>query len=107
MDQNMKIADKAEELTRKINLEGTNLSSKNIFSALSDNDIIDKSLNMDVKPNINNLKYVNVVKDLEIARHTLDMKRNQEKGKKNDGENESVEVANGKKRKKYHFCFSM
>lgn len=82
MGQNMKIAEKAEELTRKRNLEGTNLNSKNSFAALSDNDVMDKVINMGVKPNVNNMKAVIVVKDLEIARHTLDTKRNHEKKEK-------------------------
>lgn len=78
MGQTMKIADKAEELTRKRNLEGTNLSSKNSFAVLSDKDIIDKSVNMGVKTDINMMQTVNVIRDLEIARHTLDQKRMQE-----------------------------
>lgn len=56
MGQNMKIAEKVKELTRKRNLEGTNLNSKNSFADLSDNDIMNKVINMGVKSNVNNMK---------------------------------------------------
>lgn len=47
--QNMKIAEKAEDLTRKRNLEGTNLSSHNSFSVLSNDILVDKANNMGIK----------------------------------------------------------
>lgn len=73
--QNIKIAEKAEELTRKRNLEGTNLTSKNSFSVLSDENLMNKSNKMGVAVNINELDFINVIKDLEVARHTLETKR--------------------------------
>lgn len=86
--QHMTIAEKAEELTRKRNLEGTNLYSKNSFAVLSDEEIIDKTSKMGVNWDVNDMEVINVIKDLEIARHTLEKKRD-EKSNVTD-ENEEV-----------------
>lgn len=74
----MKIAKKAEELTKKRNLDGTNLSSNNAFSVLNNDNLLNKTCNMRVKINMDNLEVINVMKDLEIARHTMENKKIEE-----------------------------
>lgn len=83
MGQNIKIVQKAEELTRKRNLE------PNSFSVRSDEILVDKSSNMGVKISVKGLEIINVIRDLEIARHTLDGKRDLDS--KVPAENDKVE----------------
>lgn len=63
-DRNLKVG-------RKRNLEGTNLNSKNSFSVLSYLDIMQKSKDIGVVIDDDNFATIDLMKDLEIARHSL------------------------------------
>jgi hypothetical protein len=52
------------------NLSGTNLTSQNSFSALDD-DIMSRALEFGIDNNSITLEKINMLKDLEIARHAL------------------------------------
>jgi len=52
-------------------LEGTNLNSENSFAVLDDTDIIDKSDRMGVHIEHDNFSAINLIRDLELARHAL------------------------------------
>lgn len=70
--QNVHVAQKAEELTKKRNLEGTSTtSSSNSFFVLNDADILTRSANMGVNVNINDMEPINVLRDLELTRQCL------------------------------------
>lgn len=56
---------------KKRNLEGTNLNTANSFSALSDNVILHISAGMGITLDDSNFTAIDLLKDLEIARHTL------------------------------------
>ena len=66
---NTKVAEKAEELTRKRNLEGTNLTTQNSFGLLDDEIILEKVSNMGIQISINDMQTINILRDMEIARH--------------------------------------
>jgi hypothetical protein len=65
---------KIKEMVRKRNLEGTNLNLSNPFSALSDNDIVAISTGMGIDVGEENFEVIDLMKDLEIARHALESK---------------------------------
>ncbi|TVU24383.1 hypothetical protein EJB05_26816, partial [Eragrostis curvula] len=71
------IAAKAEELTKKKNLEGTNLNSSNSFAVLSNTELLNKSACMGIKINVNDMEKIDIIKDMEIARHALENKKDQ------------------------------
>lgn len=52
---------------------GTNLNLFNSFALLDDNDVIVKALEVGIDVNSFNLEKVHIIKDLEIARHKLDL----------------------------------
>ncbi|TVU50360.1 hypothetical protein EJB05_01730, partial [Eragrostis curvula] len=69
------VAEKMKKLemrssTKKRNLEGTNLNSSNSFAVLDNSTIAELALNLGVCIN-NNFETVNIMKDLEVARHFL------------------------------------
>jgi hypothetical protein len=71
--------EKASALSRKRNLEGNHDSapnplSSNSFAVLSDNQIVAKASLMGVKIPDRNFDTVNLVRDLELARNSLDSK---------------------------------
>ena len=59
----------------KRNLEGTNLNSENSFSALDNEEIISKSDLMGVHISDVNYSDIDLIKDLEVARHSLEEKK--------------------------------
>lgn len=63
--------EKNMKMGRKRNLEGTNLNSENSFAVLSDNDIMHLSRDMGVILEDSNFTAIDLIKDLEIARHSL------------------------------------
>lgn len=63
--------DKTMMMGQKRNLEGTNLNPENSFSVLADDDIMQLSLNMGIQLNESNFAAIDLVKDLEIASHSL------------------------------------
>lgn len=67
--------DKTMMMGQKRNLEGTNLNPENSFSVLADDDIMQLSLNMGIQLNESNFAAIDLVKDLEIARHSLAEKK--------------------------------
>lgn len=62
-------------MAMKRNLEGTNLKSDNSFSVLANNEIVHLSKDMCVIIDDSSFNAVNLIKDLEIARHSLAEKR--------------------------------
>ena len=66
--------DKTAITNKKRNLEGTNLNSENSFAVLADSIIIDTSTLMGVHIDHLNFATIDLVKDLEIARHALNNK---------------------------------
>ena len=58
----------------KMTLEGTNLNFKNSFSVLSNEEIISISDMMGVHINDCDFSAINLIKDLEVARHSLEEK---------------------------------
>lgn len=65
------IEDKTKIMSKKRNLEGTNLTSQNSFSILEDCEIIQLSKNMGIDLGDSNFAAIDLIKDLEIARHCL------------------------------------
>lgn len=63
--------DKTTRMGKKRNLEGTNLTSENSFNVLSDNEIVQMSSGMGVIIDDANFTVIDLMKDLEIARHCL------------------------------------
>lgn len=68
----MNVAEKAEILTKKRNMEGNQTIST--FSVLDNVELINKSVNMGVKVNIDDMKPFDIIKDLELSRHALENK---------------------------------
>jgi hypothetical protein len=64
----------------KKNLSGTTLNSSNSFAALDDDDIIARALEMGISQDSFPSEKVNYLKDLEIARHSI----NEMQGKSED-----------------------
>lgn len=62
-------------MSKKRNLEGTNLNSENSFSILNNVDIMQLSVNMGVNINDNDFAAIDLIKDLEMARHSLANKK--------------------------------
>lgn len=63
--------DKTLQMGKKRNLEGTNLNSENSFSVLANDDIIHLSKEMGITLNDSNYAAIDLIKDLEVARHSL------------------------------------
>ena len=66
--------DKTAITNKKRNLEGTNLNSENSFAVLADSIIIDTSTLMGVHIDQSDFSSIDLIKDLEIARHALSNK---------------------------------
>jgi hypothetical protein len=66
-----RIDDKAMAAAEKKNLSGTTLNSSNSFAALDDDDIIARALEMGISHDSFPSEKVNYLKDLEIARHSI------------------------------------
>lgn len=67
--------DKNMMMSKKRNLEGTNLNNENSFSVLTDNDIMKLSKDMGITIDDSNFAAIDLVKELEIARHSLAEKK--------------------------------
>jgi hypothetical protein len=67
----VKAAEKAEALTMDKNLEGNNISSKNSFALLSNNELMIRPHLMGVEVYNSHLETFDVLKDLEKARSNL------------------------------------
>lgn len=63
--------DKTLHMGKKRNLEGTNLNNENSFSVLADDDIMHLYGNMGITIDESNFAAIDLVKELEIARHSL------------------------------------
>lgn len=66
--------DKGQPPTKKRSLEGTNLNNHNSFAILNNPDIAQIALDMGVNISVDEFDCVDLMKDLEIARHALDNK---------------------------------
>ena len=66
--------DKTAITSKKRNLEGTNLNSDNSFVVLADSIIMDTSTLMGVHIDQSDFSSIDLIKDLEIARHALSNK---------------------------------
>ena len=66
--------DKTAITSKKRNLEGTNLNSDNSFAILADSIIMDTSTLMGVHIDQSDFSSIDLIKDLEIARHALSNK---------------------------------
>jgi hypothetical protein len=82
-------------LTRS--LEGTNLSDQNLFVVLNNLDIMNLAVGMGVHIGSEHFESVDIMKDLECARHALDRSKNCEIVDPNDGiEQEALDAYDGK-----------
>jgi hypothetical protein len=78
-------------------LEGTNLSDQNLFVVLNNLDIMNLAAGMGVHIGSEHFESVDIMKDLECARHALDRSKNCEIVDPNDGiEQEALDVDEGK-----------
>jgi tetrahydromethanopterin S-methyltransferase subunit F len=69
------IRDKAENITRKRNLEGNNTSTDtNSFASLSNSEIVVHASMMGVKIPDNNFSSIDLLRELECARENIDNK---------------------------------
>ena len=68
---NLNVADMAQALKAKQNLEGKSLNSKNSFAVLNNSEIVSVSSKMGVDTSSIDMNYFDILKDLEIARHNL------------------------------------
>jgi hypothetical protein len=59
---------------KKRSLEGNTVQTSNAFSALADNEVVDRSNSMGVVLNDTNFESINILKDLETARFALNKK---------------------------------
>jgi hypothetical protein len=66
---NTRIDTKARENTEARNILGTNLNTHNSFALLDDDDIMNRALEMGVRPDSFSLEKINYLKDLETAKH--------------------------------------
>jgi hypothetical protein len=73
-DAHARMDDRARQNTASRNLSGTNLNSSNSFSVLDNDSIYTRALEMGVDPSSFQLENVDCLKDLEIARHHIDQK---------------------------------
>ncbi|TVU05124.1 hypothetical protein EJB05_48275, partial [Eragrostis curvula] len=64
-----------EATSKKRSLEGTNLNSMNSFSVLANDELVSVALNLGVSLNSDCFDKIDLMEDLEIARHTLDLKK--------------------------------
>jgi hypothetical protein len=71
-----RIEDIAIQHASSRNLEGTNLSSHNSFAALDSHDIYLRALEMGINASSLSLEKIDCLKDLEIARHNINTKKN-------------------------------
>jgi len=67
----MKIADRAEALMKKKNLEGNPLTSKNSFAVLNNSDLMSKASKFGIDTNNLDFAKIDLMKDLERARTSL------------------------------------
>ena len=72
----VRVEDRARNNTAARNLEGTNLTSVNSFAVLADDAVHNRMLEMGVDSSTFTLDNINCLKDLEVARHNIDCKRN-------------------------------
>lgn len=72
-DKMKKVYEKAAELTRKRNLEGTipSPSCTNSFSALSDLEIVNRASKMGVQIPLNDFRKIDVLREMEVARNKM------------------------------------
>lgn len=63
--------DRNLKMCKKRNLEGTNLNTENSFSVLADVDIANMSYNMGIMIDESNFTAIDLIKDLEVARHSI------------------------------------
>jgi hypothetical protein len=85
-----RIDDKAKVAAEKKNLSGTTLNSSNSFAALDDDDIIARALEMGISHDSFPTEKVNYLKDLEIARHSIN--EMQEKNESPTVSNEHTQI---------------
>jgi hypothetical protein len=60
------------QASKKRNIEGTNLSDQNSFAVLDNDDIMSLASGMGVINSPDQLDKVDILKDIEIARHALE-----------------------------------
>jgi hypothetical protein len=68
------VEDRARQNTASRNLSGTNLNSSNYFSVLDNDSIYTRALEMGIDSSSFQLENIDYLKDLEIARHHIDQK---------------------------------
>jgi hypothetical protein len=73
------------EDSKKKNLEGTNLSSQNSFDVLSNNEIMSMARRMGVAKDPSEFERVDFMKDLEVARHVIEVSKKAEIVDPNEG----------------------
>jgi hypothetical protein len=73
-DAHARVEDRARQNTASRNLSGTNLNSSNSFSVLDNESIYTRALEMGIDPSSFQLENIDCLKDLEIARHHIDQK---------------------------------
>jgi hypothetical protein len=71
----VRIEDIAIQQAASRNLEGTNLSSHNSFAALDNDDIYLRAIEMGINASSLSFEKIDCLKDLEIARHNINMKK--------------------------------
>jgi hypothetical protein len=71
---NDRVEDRAISLASTRNLSGTNLNSENSFAVLDNDNIYSRVLEIGVDPNTFHLDNIDCMKDLEIARHSINQK---------------------------------
>lgn len=88
-----KMCEKAAELTRKRNLEGTipSPSCANSFSALSNLEIVDRASKMGVQIPLNDFRKIDILREMEVARSSLSQINNAK-----DGNNLIVQDGSGR-----------
>jgi hypothetical protein len=73
---NLTTEDKGVMMNKNRNLEGTNLNDANAFSILSNTNLISSAEGMGIDMGNSDFQVFNVIKDLEISRHSLKIKSN-------------------------------
>jgi type III secretion system FlhB-like substrate exporter len=71
----IRIEEKNRRMAVKRNLEGNSCIPKSIFSCLASNEIIDISKKMGVNMNDQNMESIELLKEMELARHCLGQKK--------------------------------
>jgi hypothetical protein len=80
-----KYAIPAQGVAQKRTIEGTNLSVHNFFAVLDDSDIMNLADDVGIIIDSGQFEVVNIMKYLEIARHSLDKVKLHEMKNPNDG----------------------